>query len=73
MLVPIDELYDSDCQRCRDAAKDYDELNAVVDNLATIVVRLSRSLKTYDPGLTLPSTAMKYLHENGLYKVLREP
>lgn len=55
-----------ECQGCEEAAKDYEELEKVVDDLAQIVKRLASSLRKATPDNDLPDKAMDYLKRKEL-------
>ena len=63
----IDELDDRpECQSCEEAAKDYEELEKVVGDLALLVKRLSHSLRKASPDNALPEKALDYLKRKEL-------
>jgi len=55
-----------ECQRCEEAAKDYEELEKVVDDLAQMVKRLARALRKSNPDTELPAKALDYLKRKEL-------
>ena len=63
----IDEIIDPDCTGCRQAQKDYNELDKIAGDLAILVVRLSRTLRKAAPDNDLPEKAMDYLRRKKLY------
>lgn len=60
------EIYDTDCAACSRAQKDYADLEKITDDLANVVMRLSRALKKASPDNDLPEKAMDYLKRNGM-------
>ena len=54
---------------CENAAKDYEELEKVVDDLAQMVKQLVRSLRKATPDNALPDKALDYLKRKGLTKI----
>lgn len=58
-----------ECQSCENAAKDYEELEKVADDLAQIVKQLARSLRKAAPDNVLPDKALDYLKRKGLTKI----
>jgi hypothetical protein len=55
-----------ECQDCKEAAKDYEELEKVVDDLAQLVRRLARSLRKTAPDNGLSEKALGYLKRKEL-------
>ena len=55
-----------ECQCCEEAAKDYEELEKVVGDLALLVKQLARALKKSRPDNVLPDMAMDYLKRKEL-------
>jgi len=55
-----------ECQCCKEAAKDYEELEKVVDDLALLVKQLAHALKKDRPDKVLPDRAMDYLKRKEL-------
>ena len=70
MNVPdwmIDEPDDRpECRSCEEAAKDYEELEKVVGDLALLVKQLAHALKKDRPNNVLPDRAMDYLKRKEL-------
>lgn len=55
-----------ECRSCEAAAKDYEELEKVVDDLVEIVKRLAHSLRKASPNNDLPDNALDYLKRKEL-------
>jgi hypothetical protein len=55
-----------ECQSCEEAAKDYEELEKVVDDLAQLVKQLARALRNTNPDAELPAKALDYLKRKEL-------
>lgn len=55
-----------ECGDCKAAAKDYAELEKVVDDLAQLVKRLAHSLRKAAPDNELPDKALDYLKREEL-------
>lgn len=53
-----------ECQDCKEAAKDYAELDKIAGDLAVLVVRLVRALRKASPDNDLPEKAMDYLNKH---------
>jgi len=61
-----EELYDPDCFACERAQQDQLELEQVVDDLATLVLRLVRDLRKAAPDNELTAKALDYLKRKAL-------
>ena len=61
-----EELYDPECSLCERSQQDQLELERVVDDLSTLVMRLVRALRNAAPDNELPAKALDYLRRNGI-------
>lgn len=59
-----EEMYDPDCPWCEQAAQDYEKLEREADDLATLVRRLVRALRSAAPANDLADKAMDYLERH---------
>ncbi len=58
-----------ECQSCVDAAKDYAELEKIVDDLVYLSKRLVKELGKSEENKKLCDSAMDYLKRRGLTKI----
>jgi len=58
--------FDYDCEACKIARIDYNNLENITDNLTYLVARLSRRIKLINPDDVLANHAVDYLIRNNL-------